>query len=459
MKNVFESILDVVGHTPIVKLARVAPQSKHTFWAKLEYFNPGGSVKDRIGIAIIDEAEKRGDLKPGGTIIEATSGNTGLGLAMVASVRGYKTIFVMPDKISEEKRAILRAYGAKVVITPTAVEPEDPRSYLSVAAKLVEITANAFYANQYHNRDNPEKHYRETGPEIWEQMQGRLDVFVAGAGTGGTISGVGKYLHEKDPSIKIVLADPRGSILHDVFYYKKPMTPAHSYKVEGVGEDMLPDNVHFEVMNDAVQVDDKESFLMTRELVSREGICVGPSSAMALVAAIEYSKKLEKPSNILVMFPDNGRAYLSKAFNDDWMRDNGFLPSPLKQKTVANLLEARQSHGELISADVGDNVVEVVKKMKKASVSQLPVYSNGQVVGILDESDLLEPLVSGKLKPSEPIIHLVKGNLIYVEAHQDLASLNESLLKGYVALVKTKDGKLDIITKIDLLQYLGEKDL
>jgi cystathionine beta-synthase len=459
MKNVFESILNVVGHTPIVKLARIAPHSKHTFWAKLEYFNPGGSVKDRIGIAIIDEAEKRGDLKPGGTIIEATSGNTGLGLAMVAAVRGYKTIFVMPDKISEEKRAILRAYGAKVVITPTAVEPEDPRSYLSVAAKLVEITDNAFYANQYHNPDNPEKHYRTTGPEIWEQMKGQLDVFVAGAGTGGTISGVGKYLHEKDPAIKVVLADPRGSILHDVFYYKKPMTPPHSYKVEGVGEDMLPDNVHFEVMNDAVQVDDKASFLMTRELVAKEGICVGPSAAMALVAAIEYSKKLEKPSHILVMFPDNGRAYLSKAFNDDWMRDNGFLPSPLKQKTVADLLESRQGHGELIIADVGDNVVDVVKKMKKASVSQLPVYSNGQVVGILDETDLLEPLVSGKLKPSEPIIHLVKGNLIYVEAQQDLASLNDSLLKGYVALVKTRDGKLDIITKIDLLQYLGEKDL
>lgn len=458
MSRVFNSILDVVGHTPIVKLAKIVPNSKHTFWAKLEYFNPGGSVKDRIGIAIIEQAEKRGELKPGGTIIEATSGNTGLGLAMVAAVRGYKTIFVMPDKISEEKRAILRAYGAKVVITPTSVEPEDPRSYLSVAKKLVEITPNAFYANQYHNPDNPMKHYQTTGPEIWEQMGATLDVFVAGAGTGGTISGVGKYLHEKKADIKIVLADPHGSILHDVLYFKKPIDPPHPYKVEGVGEDMLPDNVHFEVMNDAVRVDDKSSFLMTRELVAKEGICVGPSAAMALVAAIEYSKKLEKPSNILVLFPDNGRAYLSKAFNDAWMRENGFLPSPLKQRTVADLLASRKGQHELISADVGDRVTEVVAKMRSASISQVPVFSNGHVVGILDESDLLEPLVAGKLKPNEPIIHLVKGNLIYVEPEQDLATLNDSLLKGYVALVKKTSG-LDIITKIDLLQYLGDQDL
>lgn len=458
MKNVFENIIAAVGHTPIVKLNRIAPHSRHTFWAKLEFFNPGGSVKDRIGIAIIDEAERRGELKPGGTIIEATSGNTGLGLAMVAAVRGYKTIFVMPDKISEEKRAILRAYGAKVVITPTAVEPEDPRSYLSVAKKLVEITPNAFYANQYHNPDNPKMHYKTTAPEIWEQLGSQLDVFVAGAGTGGTISGVGKFLKEKKPQVKVVLADPEGSILYDLFYHKKVITPPHPYKVEGVGEDMLPENVHFNVMDDAVRVDDRSSFLMTRDLVAKEGICVGPSSAMALVAAIEYSKKLEKPSNILVLFPDNGRAYMSKVFNDSWMRENGFLPSPLKSRTVADLIMARKSSGELISADVGDNVIDVVKKMKQASVSQVPVFSNGHIVGILDESDLLEPLVSGKLKSNEPIIHLVKGNLMYAQMNQDLASLNETLLKGFVALVQ--DGsKLHIITKIDLLQYLGEQDL
>ncbi len=453
MKNVFNNIMDSIGRTPIVRLNRIALHSKHTFWAKLEFFNPGGSVKDRIAVCIIEEAEKRGQLKPGGTIIEATSGNTGLGLAMVAAVRGYRTIFVMPDKISEEKRAILRAYGAKVIITPTAVEPDDARSYLSVAKKLVEITPNSFYSNQYHNPDNPKQHYRTTGPEIWDQMGDLIDVFVAGAGTGGTMSGVGKYLKEKKPSIQNILADPEGSILYDLYYHKKVVNPPHPYKVEGVGEDMLPENVHFNVMDGAIQVDDRSSFLMTRELVAKEGICVGPSSAMALCGAIEWSKKLEKPSNILILFPDNGRAYLSKAFNDAWMRENGFLPSPLKSKTVADLVGNR-SPGELISADVGEKVLEVVQKMKAAGISQVPVYSNGQIVGILDETDILEPLVKGSLKSTEPIIHLVKGTLVYVQLTDDLASLNEHLLKGYVALVQ--EGKrLHIVTKIDLLQFLG----
>ncbi|GIL17095.1 MAG: cystathionine beta-synthase [Oligoflexia bacterium] len=455
MKSVYSNIIESIGHTPIIKLNKIPHNSKHTFWVKMEYFNPGGSVKDRVAAAIIEEAEKRGDLKPGGTIIEATSGNTGLGLAMISAVKGYKTIFVMPDKISEEKRAILRAYGAKVVITPTAVEPEDPRSYLSVAKKLVEITPNSFYANQYHNPDNPERHYKTTGPEIWEQMGDKLNVFVAGAGTGGTISGVGKYLKEKNKNIQVILADPMGSILYDLYYHKKVITPPHPYKVEGVGEDMLPDNVHFNVMDGAVQVDDKSAFLMTRELVAKEGICVGPSSAMALCAAIEWSKKLEKPSNILVLFPDNGRGYLSKAFNDSWMRENGFLPSPLKSKTVGDLIESREGHDELITADVGESVIQVVTKLKKAGISQVPVYSNGQIVGILDETDILEPLVRGSLKPTEPIIHLVKGSIVYVNKTDDLAALNDHLLKGYVALVK--DGtKLHIISKIDLLQFMGD---
>jgi cystathionine beta-synthase len=458
MNHVYNDILATVGNTPIVKLNRVVGNSAHTFWVKLEFFNPGGSVKDRIAISIIEEAEKRGDLKPGGTIIEATSGNTGLGLAMVSAIKGYKTIFVMPDKISEEKRAILRAYGAKVVITPTAVEPEDPRSYLSVAKKLVEITPKAFYANQYHNPDNPRRHYQTTGPEIWEQLGTKLDVFVAGAGTGGTISGVGRYLKEKNPTVQIVLADPVGSILHDLYYFKKAINPPKPYKVEGVGEDMLPENVHFDVMDGAVQVEDKAAFLMDRELVEKEAICVGPSAAMALVAAIEWSKKLTKPSNILVMFPDNGRAYLSKAFNDAWMRDNGFLPSPLRSRTVNDLLGSRKSPGELISADVGEKLIDVVQKMKKAGISQVPVYSNGTIVGILDESDLLEPLVSGKVKTTEPIIHLIKGTIVYVDRDDDLSELNEHLTKGFVALVQDKKA-LHIITKIDLLQYLGESDL
>ncbi|MBX2995485.1 MAG: cysteine synthase family protein [Bdellovibrionaceae bacterium] len=325
MRNVHNSVIDAIGNTPIVRLNKVVPDSPHTFWVKLEYMNPGGSVKDRIGFAMIEEAERRGDLKPGGTIVEATSGNTGLGLGMVAAVKGYKCIFVMPDKISEEKRAILRAYGAEVVITPSGIEPDDPRSYLSVANRLVKETPNAFLANQFNNPDNPNRHYKSTGPEIWEQMGEMLDAFVAGAGTGGTISGVGRFLKEKKKDMKIVLADPVGSILYDLVHHGKVLTPAASYKVEGVGEDMLPDNVHLKVIDDAVQVTDKAAFGMTRKLIAQEGICVGPSSAMALVAAIEFSKKLTKPSNILTIFPDGGRAYLSKAFNDQWMKENGLL--------------------------------------------------------------------------------------------------------------------------------------
>lgn len=325
MKQVYNDVIQAIGWTPIVRLNRCVPQSQHTFWAKLEYTNPGGSVKDRIGAAMIEAAEKRGELKPGGTIVEATSGNTGLGLAMVAAVKGYKCIFVMPDKVSEEKRSILRAYGAEVVITPSGVEPDDPRSYLSVSRQILEKTPNSFYANQYHNNDNPQRHYETTGPEIWEQMKGEFDVFVGGAGTGGTVSGVGRFLKEKKPGIKILLADPVGSILSDLFYHGRMLKPAAAYKVEGVGEDMLPLNVHLEYYDDVVQIGDKESFRVTKELISKDGICVGPSSGMALAAAIEYSKKLTKPSQILVLFPDNGRAYLSKAFNEQWLKENNLL--------------------------------------------------------------------------------------------------------------------------------------
>lgn len=345
--EIYDSILDTIGDTPVIKLKNVVKNSKHTFYAKVEYFNPGGSVKDRIAMALIEGAEKRGELKAGGTIIEATSGNTGLGLAFVAAVKGYKCIFVMPDKISEEKRAILRAYGARVVITPTAVEPEDPRSYLSVAKALVDNTPNCFYANQYHNPDNVQRHYTHTGPEIWKQMKGKMDVLVGGAGTGGTLSGVGRYLKEQDKNIKIVCADPIGSILYDLFYHKKVVDKPGSYKVEGVGEDMLPENVHLNVMDDFVKVSDPEAFAMTRRLIAEEALCVGPSSALALVAAVKYSEKIEKPTNFLVIFPDSGRAYLSKAFNDEWMVENNFLSKDALKNAFAKVITGDEAMASL----------------------------------------------------------------------------------------------------------------
>ncbi len=339
--RVYSNILSAIGHTPIIKLNRVVKGSPHTFYAKVESFNPGGSIKDRVALSMIEAAEKRGELKAGGTIIEATSGNTGIGLAMVASVKGYKCIFVMPDKISKEKQDILKAYGAQVVITPTGVEPEDPRSHYEVARKLVENTPNCFYTNQYHNPDNPTQHYESTAPEIWEQMGGKIDVFVAGAGTGGTISGVGRYLKEKNKNIKVVCADPVGSILFDLFYSGKVIEPPRPYKVEGVGEDMLPENVHFKYMDGFIRVTDEESFRMTKRLIAEEGLCVGPSSAMALVGAIKYGEKLEKPSQILVIMPDNGRAYLSKAFNDDWLIENKFI-DPREKQEFARIVSVDQ---------------------------------------------------------------------------------------------------------------------
>lgn len=334
MSHINDSILDTIGNTPMVRLKSVTKGSKHQFFAKMEYFNPGGSIKDRVAVAMIEEAEKRGDLKAGGTIVEATSGNTGVGLALAAAVKGYKCIFVMPEKMSEEKRAILRAYGAKVVITPM-VEPEHPMSHYSVSQKIANETPGAFLVNQFHNPDNPERHYRTTGPEIWKQTDGKVDMVVGGAGTGGTLSGVAKYLKEMNPNVKAICADPIGSILYDLYYHKKIVDPPGSYKVEGVGEDMLPDNVHLDIYDGFERVSDPEAFVMTRRLVAEEGLLVGPSSALALIGAMKAAEKLEKPSNIVVIFPDSGRAYLSKAFNDQWMIDNALL-KPEEAKNAFN---------------------------------------------------------------------------------------------------------------------------
>jgi cystathionine beta-synthase len=346
MSHVYNSILETIGNTPMVALRHVAKNSKHQFFAKVEYFNPGGSIKDRIAVAIIEEAEKKGLLKAGGTIVEATSGNTGVGLALAAAVKGYKCIIVMPMKMSEEKRALLRAYGARVVITPM-VEPENPLSHYSVAEKIAKETPGAFLANQFHNPDNPDRHYMTTGPEIWAELDGKVDVLVGGAGTGGTLSGCARYLKEKNPATKIVCTDPYGSILYDLFYHGKVIDPPGPYKVEGIGEDMLPGNVHLKMYDAFIRVGDPESFAMTRELVKKEGLLVGPSSALALVGAMKYAETLERPSNIVVIFPDSGRAYLSKAFNDQWMIENGLLTQEETQKAFNRVVSAEEALADL----------------------------------------------------------------------------------------------------------------
>lgn len=322
--QVLNNILESIGNTPMIRLNRCVPKSPHQFFAKVEFFNPGGSVKDRIALKIIEEAEKRGDLKPGGTIVEATSGNTGLGLGLVAAVKGYKLVITIPDKMSEEKINSIRSFGAEVIITPAGVEPDDPRSHYSIAKEYAKKNG-AFLANQFHNPDNISMHIETTGPEIWKQLDGKVDVFVAGAGTGGTISGVGKYLREKNSNTKIVCADPVGSILFDTFYHGKAIDPPGKYEVEGIGEDMIPENMHFKQVTDFIQVTDKEIFPKCRDLLKLEGIAAGPSSAAALVAAIKYAEKIKEPKNIVVLFPDNGSKYLSKVYNDTWMKAKGFL--------------------------------------------------------------------------------------------------------------------------------------
>lgn len=346
MVDLTKSVLETIGNTPLIPLNKVVSNSKHRFFAKVEYFNPGGSIKDRVAVAMIEEAEKRGDLKPGGVIVEATSGNTGVGLALVAAVKGYKCIFVMPQKMSDEKRAILRAYGAKVVITPM-VEPEHPMSHYSVAKKIADATPNGFLINQFFNNDNPERHYQTTGPEIWNQTNGSVDMIVGGAGTGGTLSGCARFLKEKKPAVKVICADPVGSILYDLFYHKKIVDPPGSYKVEGIGEDMLPGNCHLDIYDGFERVTDEEAFKITRRLVLEEGLLVGPSSGAALIGAIKASEKIKEPQNIVVIFPDSGRQYLSKAFNDSWMVENGLLAQEETKDVFNRVVTAEEALAQL----------------------------------------------------------------------------------------------------------------
>ena len=303
----------------------MVPRGPHRFFGKIEYFNPGLSVKDRVALAIVNGAEERGEIRTGGTLVEATSGNTGVGLAMIAAVRGYKAVFTMPEKVSKEKQSTLKGYGAEVVVTPNDVKPDDPRSHYCVAKKIASETPGAFYTNQYHNQDNANKHYKTTGPEIWDQMGGEIDLFVAGVGTGGTITGVGRYLKEKNPDVKVVCNDPEGSILYDLFHYGEIKTPPAPYYVEGIGEDIFPECLNFDYIDDFIRVNDKEAFLLCRDITRKEGLMVGPSSASALAGAIKYSEKLEKPSNIVMMFADNGSKYLTKTFDEPWLKEVGIL--------------------------------------------------------------------------------------------------------------------------------------
>jgi cystathionine beta-synthase len=454
MKNVFENVLDVVGNTPLVRLHTMTEGLQANVYAKVEFTNPGGSVKDRIAMHIIDAAERSGELKPGGTIIEATSGNTGAGLAMVAAMRGYQTIFVLPDKQSEEKRAALRAWGARVVVTPTNVEPDDPRSYYKTAARLVAETPNSFYANQYHNPANPLAHYESTGPELYEQLDGKIDVFIAGAGTGGTLTGVGRYLKEQNPNIKVVAIDPVGSLYYDYFHTGQ-LTQPHSYLLEGIGEDFLPTTMNFDYVDDVVRVNDAESFMATRSLVSKEGLFCGVSSGAAVAGGIKYMRRHDQEGlNVVILLPDSGSRYLSKVYNDNWMQENGFLQQPSSLGTLADLRKGRTNR-KLVTVSATATVPEVIGLLKLHGVSQLPVVDGDTLVGMISEKQLLERALQGE-RSNVDVGSLAQSDYCTITDDTDIAVLTDLFRRSKVAIVLENGKPADIITRIDLIDHISQ---
>jgi cystathionine beta-synthase len=450
-----ESILDLVGNTPLVRLSKVTEGLRPVILAKLEQLNPGGSVKDRIGLAMLEDAEQRGLLRPGGTIVEPTSGNTGHGLAMASAIKGYKMIFVMPDKMSAEKISLLRAYGAEVVICPTNVGRESAQSYYSVADRLTREVPGAFQPNQYFNPRNPEAHYRTTGPEIWRQTEGRITTFVAGVGTGGTISGVGKYLKEQNPAVRVIGADPEGSI------YSGEIAP---YKVEGVGEDFWPGTFDREIVDEFIQVTDRECFVAARKLARQEGILVGGSAGLALHAAIQVAVDSKADDVIVVLLPDTGRNYLSKFFSDEWMRQNGYLQR-LVPARVREVIEAAHTDHvpELVSVGAGKTVGEAIDLMQQYGISQLLVTEVGAtalagVVGSIQERTLLDRIYRDPTVVTTSVSTAMDPPFAQVAAGAPIEEAFEALLGGEPALMIVEgDEPVGVITRSDLLEFVAHR--
>jgi cystathionine beta-synthase len=455
----FPSILELVGATPIVRLDKLSPRGGAQILVKLEYLNPGGSVKDRIGLPMIEAAEREGKLRPGGTIVEPTSGNTGVGLAIGAAVKGYRCIFVMPDKMSQEKIALLRAYGAEVVITPTAVEHDSPESYYSVSDRLAEEIPGGFKPDQYSNMANPEAHYRLTGPEIWEQTGGEIDAIVVSVGTGGTISGVGRYFKERKPEVLIVGADPEGSV-----YTAQGESDLHPYLVEGIGKDTWPETMNPDVVDEWVRVSDRESFQWARRLAREEGILAGGSGGTSLYAAVQIAQRLGEGKRVLTMIPDSGRNYLSKFYDDNWMLEHGFLERHAPLPTVEEVLRAK--HGgdlpALVTIAAHQKVGEGIDTMQRYSISQVPVVRDGQcdsladVIGSLQDRALLERVFTNPDVLHEDVANAMQPPLGAIEASATLDEVFATLTGGTNAVVVARDGKpVGVLTRSDLLEFLA----
>ncbi len=448
--SVYDNVLGAIGRTPLIRLSKAVGGPGVVMLAKVEFLNPGGSIKDRIGLAMIDDAERRGFLKPGGTIIEATAGNTGVGLALVAAVKGYRCIFVMPDKMSEDKINLLRAYGAEVVVTPTSVAPDSPDSYNGVADRLSREIPNAYRPNQFDNPHNPEAHYRTTGPEIWRDTDGKVDVLVASMGTGGTISGTGRYLKEQNPEVLVVGADPEGSILSG--------DAPRSYLVEGIGEDFVPSTFNRQVIDDMVRVSDAESFGMARRLAREEGLLVGGSAGTAVAAAVKYVRRLPPGKLVVVILPDTGRNYLTKIFSDRWMREHGFLDHTPVPVTAGDILAAKHRPVPLISIASDAKAIEAVRLMENDNVSQLPVLDAGRNVGSLSELTLVKLLHDG-VDLHEMAVRDVMGHpLPEVDELVDVGEPYRLLLAGHGGIVVTSKGMaVGFLARIDLVDYWARR--
>jgi cystathionine beta-synthase len=447
------NILEAIGHTPIIRLNRLTKDIQAEVYVKADYLNPGGSVKDRIGITMIDDAERRGLLKPGGTIVEGTSGNTGMGLALVAAVRGYKVVFTITDKQSKEKIDLLKALGAEVIVCPTAVEPEDSRSYYSVAKKLAREIPNSYYPNQYENPMNPDAHYRTTGPEIWEDSEGKITHFVCGLGTGGTISGTGRYLKEKNPQLKVIGVDPYGSLYFDYIKTGK-VGKALTYVVEGIGEDFFPKTMDFSVLDGVLQVNDQECFVWARRLAKQEGIFTGGSGGGCLAGALRVARECKKGDFIVAFLPDTGMRYLSKVYNDEWIRDHGYVDSEVAL-TAEDVVRVKHLAGkvrELLIARPYQTVFHALHTMQEQDISQLPVFEDHTPIGAIYEDQILNLALQGKDLRKLVIREVMSHPLPVVPRDAPVVRLTHLLShEGPAVFVEMGDGRFEILTKYDLM--------